>query len=200
MAQFVEQYSCVGICALCGTKIDGIGQFHYKYDQSGKKYHENCPKCSKCGNVLSGECYDTSLGKLCIKCGKQSNKKMDKPSYSTLKSNMGNGCSCGNGQWWQCAIKMSQALIKCDSGWKQIFKNSGKNICACGYIRGAQDMAAVIKSQWGTRDYGSKNSILGKKGIITYMNIKNFSGQGHVDIYPDGTEFWDCETVWFWEL
>lgn len=128
-----------------------------------------------------------------------------KPSYSTLKANYSRGgCKCYFGN--NCAINMSKALIACDSDWKDVFKNSGKNICACGYIRGAQDLASVIEKEWRSRDKGFANpgsrpqSMEGEEGLIVYMNIKGFGGQGHIDLFPDGTEYWNCETVWFWKL
>ncbi len=44
----------------------------------------------------------------------------------------------------------------------------------------------------------------GKKGIVCYMNIPGYSGQGHIDLWdgnaPVGTDYWDAKTIWFWEL
>lgn len=55
-----------------------------------------------------------------------------------------------------CAIRMSEALVKTDSDFLTAFKNSSKNKCPHGYLRGGQDLAAVLGSPkvLGTRTLG----------------------------------------------
>ncbi len=43
-----------------------------------------------------------------------------------------------------CAIRMSEALVNTDAQFLDIFKASNKNKCPHGYIRGAQDLAAIL--------------------------------------------------------
>jgi len=40
-----------------------------------------------------------------------------------------------------------------------------------------------------------------KKGIICFLGIIGFSGQGHITHSVDGDEYWErCSLVWFWRL
>jgi hypothetical protein len=109
---------------------------------------------------------------------------------------------------------MSEALVKTNAEFLKAFKNSGKNVCPHGYIRGAQDLAAVLGSSggFGVRTYGwsaqadakAPANVKGVKGIICYMNIPDFSGQGHIDLWdgdgPVGEAYWDAKTIWLWSL
>lgn len=113
-----------------------------------------------------------------------------------------------------CAIRMSEAIVKTESKFLDMFRNAGTNICPHSYIRGAQDLAAVLAKDnaLGTRTHGwngspaerTPNFVTGKKGIICYMNIPGYSGQGHIDLWdgsgPVGSEYWDAQTIWLWEL
>jgi len=113
-----------------------------------------------------------------------------------------------------CAIRMSEALVAARVEFLKVFKNSGKNVCPCGYVRGAQDLGAILGSQsgFGTKTYGwsgnekgtPPDQVQGKKGIVCYMNIPGFSGQGHIDLRECsaavGSAYWDAETIWMWSL
>jgi hypothetical protein len=113
-----------------------------------------------------------------------------------------------------CAIRMSEALIKTDNSLMDVFKVAGINKCLHSYVRGAQDLASVLAkpSALGPRTKGwngnfdgvAPSSIKGKKGIVCYMKIPGYSGQGHIDLWdntgPVGDDYWDAETIWFWEL
>lgn len=113
-----------------------------------------------------------------------------------------------------CAIRMSEALVKADNRFLSAFKSSSRNTCPHGFMRGAQDLASVLSKSkvFGTRTMGwsaqedrrAPSEIQGKKGVICYMNIPGYSGQGHIDLWkgdmPVGSEYWDAETIWFWEL
>lgn len=113
-----------------------------------------------------------------------------------------------------CAIRMSEALVATCSGFKTVFKKSGRNLCPHGYVRGAQDLGAILQnsSGFGGRDIGFHGmadgeppaSIAGKKGVICYMKIPGFSGQGHIDLWdgsqPVGQAYWDAATIWMWIL
>jgi hypothetical protein len=111
-----------------------------------------------------------------------------------------------------CAIRMSEALAMTDAKLLDVFKNSNKNKCPHGYIRGAQDLAAILAlpSVWGIRNYGWSSqpggnppaNVIGKRGVVCYMNIPGFGGQGHIDLWdnnvPVGDSYWDAGTVWMW--
>ena len=91
-----------------------------------------------------------------------------------------------------CAIRMSEALVRTNNKFLSAFKRSHKNVCPHGYVRGAQDLTAILAfpSVLGKRDMGWEaqkdglppDDVIGKKGIICYMNIPTFSGQGHIDL------------------
>lgn len=113
-----------------------------------------------------------------------------------------------------CAIRMSEALVKTDNDFLTAFKNSSKNKYSHGYLRGAQGLAAELGSPkvLGTRTLGwtsqanghPPSNAIGKKGIVCYMNIPDFSGQGHIDLW-DGTKavgdaYWEAKTIWMWTL
>jgi len=143
---------------------------------------------------------------------------MIKPIFTKLKNNYKTNStqihSCSMHFPNTCAIRMSEALVKTDAKFLAAFKKSKKNVCPHGYVRGAQDLAAILAlpSVLGKRDFGweaQKNGtppsdISAKKGIICYMNIPTFNGQGHIDLWdkgsPVGEEYWDAKTIWMWEL
>lgn len=111
-----------------------------------------------------------------------------------------------------CAIRLSEALVKTVPGIKDKFDTSGLNQCPHGHIRGAEDLAAVLRrgDVFGVYDAGFSKpgeppaAIQGKKGIVAYINIPNFSGQGHIDLWdgasPVGSAFWNADPIWFWKL
>lgn len=111
----------------------------------------------------------------------------------------------------QCAIRVSRALIK--AGWsKNVFKSASYpgNVCPHGYARGAQDLAAFLAKEIGNRTHGwskpgsAPSAASGVRGIICFMKIPGFGGQGHIDLW-DGSAtktgaYWNSETVWLWAL
>ncbi|MDA8708717.1 type VI secretion system amidase effector protein Tae4 [Hellea sp.] len=113
-----------------------------------------------------------------------------------------------------CAIRMSEAIVKAEPKYLDIFKAATINKCPHGYIRGAQDLAKVLSSRsalgprsfgWGAQPSGKRPAnATGKKGIVCFMNIPGFSGQGHIDLWNDtvpvGSDYWDSETIWMWKL
>ncbi|KHD08374.1 hypothetical protein PN36_33895 [Candidatus Thiomargarita nelsonii] len=109
-----------------------------------------------------------------------------------------------------CAIRMSEALVAAESALLNHFKTSGKNICPHGYVRGAQDLASILRNVWGKHDLGwvtpgsKPKNITGKRGVICYMNIPGYSGQGHIDLWnktaPVGQAYWKASPIWFWKL
>lgn len=141
-----------------------------------------------------------------------------KPVFSVLKSNYRtlshqiHVCSMHFPN--TCAIRMSEALVKTNKAFLDAFKNSGKNVCPHGYMRGAQDLGAVLNSPqvFGMRSHGwagqpdgtAPANIRGVKGIVCYMNIPGFAGQGHIDLWdgnsPVGTAYWNAKTIWMWRL
>lgn len=113
-----------------------------------------------------------------------------------------------------CAIRMSEALVAADARFLEAFKKSNKNKCPHGYIRGAQDLAAVLAqpSVLGFRNLGwasQRNGlppvrVIGKHGIVCYMNIPGYVGQGHIDLWDNdaavGDSYWEAQTIWMWVL
>lgn len=143
---------------------------------------------------------------------------MSKLSFKLLKSNYTtdptNIHACSMHFPNTCAIRMSEAIAKTDSRFLEIFKSSGKNKCPHSHIRGAQDLASILSTPnaFGPRTYGWTGSataqvpegVKGKQGVICFMNIPGFSGQGHIDLWdktaPIGSDYWDSKTIWLWEL
>lgn len=92
--------------------------------------------------------------------------------------------------------------------------NTGR-LCPHGIGRGAQDLGAFLKHHWGPRTLGwaaqadhhePPKDILGKHGVVVYIQIPGFGGQGHVDLWDgDGpgegrSMYWASKTIWFWSL
>ena len=142
----------------------------------------------------------------------------DEPNFSILKSNYTtdptNIHQCTMHFPNTCAIRMSEALVKTDESFLEIFKQSSRNKCAHSYIRGAQDLASILAqpSVFGPRSYGwtggGSNTVpsnaKGIQGVICFMKIPGFSGQGHIDLwdkeYAVGSSYWNAQTIWLWEL
>ncbi|MDF0495737.1 T6SS effector amidase Tae4 family protein [Bradyrhizobium yuanmingense] len=111
-----------------------------------------------------------------------------------------------------CAIRMSEALAQVVTGIKDKFKTGGVNLCPHDYVRGAEDLAGVLRKAevFGAYDYGFSNpgsapsSLNGIQGLIAYINIPGFAGQGHIDLWdgtaPAGDAYWNADPVWFWKL
>jgi len=141
-----------------------------------------------------------------------------KPAFSILKSNYRtqptqiHACTMSFPN--TCAIRMSEALVRTNASFAKVFKASGKNVCPHGYVRGAQDLGSILQSSvgfgmrnfsWnGSADGNPPKGALGKKGLVCYMNIPGFGGQGHIDLW-DGTDavgsaYWDATAIWMWSL
>lgn len=111
-----------------------------------------------------------------------------------------------------CAIRLSEALDNVVPGIKAKFIAAGSQACDHGFMRGAQDLAALLRrgDVFGVYEHGFTTpgqppaSIMTKQGIAAYMKIPGFGGQGHIDLWnktaPVGSAYWNAETVWFWEL
>lgn len=144
---------------------------------------------------------------------------MIRPSFYKLKSNYKSRLEgthpCSMHFPNTCAIRISEALVRSNERFLEKLKKSIKNKCPHGYIRGAQDLGAILAkpSVFGARDFGwnaqetrstPPDDAIGKKGIICYMKIPGFSGQGHIDLWnetkPVGQQYWDAETIWMWTL
>lgn len=130
-----------------------------------------------------------------------------------------------------CAARMSEALVlankriasrsaigKLGTGGgdgasfllgKYGYSRFGK-LCPHGISRGAQDLAAFLAHHWGHQTLGwpaqtaAPKNVKGKKGIIAFMKIPGFSGQGHIDLWNDdkavGHDYWEAETIWLWVI
>jgi len=141
-----------------------------------------------------------------------------RPSFSALKSNYRTTRESVHNCSMQfpntCAIRMSEALVRTNSKFLDKLKSGGKNVCPHGYVRGAQDLGAILATGtvWGTRNHGWNGSASGtvpagakgKQGLVCYMEIPGFSGQGHIDLW-DGTRavgdaYWNAKTIWMWTL
>jgi hypothetical protein len=108
----------------------------------------------------------------------------------------------------QCAVRLSRALI--GAGFAIDAAEYDDKLCPHGYARGAQDLGKYLKKKWGTRDLGFEapgtmpQQIKSKKGVILFINVPGFSGQGHIDLW-DGKNtrsgaYWNSPEIWFWEL
>lgn len=91
-----------------------------------------------------------------------------------------------------CAIRLSEALVAADPSLLTVFGSSGKNVCPHGYVRGAQDLAAILERAWGRHDVGWNGGpgfrpSTSETGVICYMNIPGFAGQGHISLLYSGT-------------
>lgn len=141
-----------------------------------------------------------------------------RPSFSALKNNYKTTResvhTCSMEFPNTCAIRLSEALVRTNPKFLEKFKAGGKNVCPHGYVRGAQDLGAILASGsvWGTRNHGWNGvasgavpaGAKGKKGVVCYMEIPGFSGQGHIDLW-DGTHavgdaYWNAKTIWMWTL
>ena len=113
-----------------------------------------------------------------------------------------------------CAIRLSEALVAAKPEVLSIFKRSGKNVCPHGYVRGAQDLAAVLARHdlLGARTLGFEkpgkmpSELQGQRGVICFMNIPTYAGQGHIDLWDvartasPNSEYWGASPIWYWRL
>ena len=111
-----------------------------------------------------------------------------------------------------CAIRMSEALVGVVPAIQAKFIASGLNLCPHDYVRGAADLASVLRRAdvFGNYNAGFSNpgtapqALAGKKGIVAYLNIPNFDGQGHIDLWdgalPAGSAYWNADPIWYWAL
>jgi hypothetical protein len=90
--------------------------------------------------------------------------------------------------------------------------NTGR-LCPHGIGRGAQDLAAFLRAHWGDRNLGwaaqpghdqAPANVQGKRGIVAFLKIPGFSGQGHIDLWNVdrcvGHGYWASQAIWFWSL
>lgn len=109
-----------------------------------------------------------------------------------------------------CAIRLSEALVKAEPSLLAAFRSSGRNVCPHGYMRGAQDLAATLTEAWGRHDVGWNGGLgsgpsISESGVICYMNIPGFAGQGHIGLLRSGSPvgddaYWNASPIWFWRL
>jgi len=130
---------------------------------------------------------------------------MRRPSFASVERNYKTSISSIYEN--TCAIRLSLALIEADPMIKDAFKIHGKKMHGKYLISGAQDLAAFLRNEWGVPDQSWAGSI-GKPigdGIICYMNILLYSGQGHIGLWENGAaydndQYWAASPVWFWRL
>jgi hypothetical protein len=90
--------------------------------------------------------------------------------------------------------------------------NTGR-LCPHGIGRGAQDVASFLKYHWGMRTLGwaaqpthesAPANVQGKTGIVAFLTIPGFDGQGHIDLWNKtacvGHGYWASKGIWFWQL
>lgn len=130
---------------------------------------------------------------------------MGRPSFASVERNYKRSISSIYAH--TCAIRMSMALAAADPMIKSSFRATGRKIHGKFLISGAQDLAAFLRKAWGRPDQSWTGSV-GKPigdGVICYMNIPTFSGQGHIGLCNNGNsydsdDYWTANPVWFWRL
>lgn len=83
------------------------------------------------------------------------------------------------------------------------------NLCNHGIARGARDLGDFLTHHWGAPK-GFSNlteapaELDGKTGVLCFVKIPGYSGQGHVDVWDKdhcvGSGYWNSSKVWFWAL
>lgn len=137
---------------------------------------------------------------------------MPRPTFATLESHYpieDHDCPDIKPSPNQCAVRMSRALIAAGIPMDGDYPGNA-NLCRHRYARGAQDLGAFLKKKWGVRDLGYEapgsvpSSLKGVPGVVLFIDIPNFSGQGHIDLWNGAKaktgEYWDAKTIWFWKL
>ena len=106
-----------------------------------------------------------------------------------------------------CAIRMSLALIAADPMMESGFRIYGKKALGKYLITGAQDLASFLRREWGPSDQGwaGRTGNPTGNGVICYMNIPTYSGQGHIGLWENGAAYdndayWSANPIWFWRL
>jgi len=139
---------------------------------------------------------------------------MSRPSFAAVKkhyrTNPSSIHTCSMYFPNTCAIRMSEALSAASESTKARISGFPRNQCPHGYLRGAQDLGAALKTAWGVRDFGwaassgAPKTSTGVQGVICFMNIPGFGGQGHIDLWDKdhaiGDAYWDAGTIWLWRL
>ncbi|MBK6514146.1 MAG: hypothetical protein IPG04_08505 [Polyangiaceae bacterium] len=83
------------------------------------------------------------------------------------------------------------------------------NLCNHGIARGARDLGEFLQHHWGqpksfTSLEGAPPEIQDKTGVLCFIKIPGYSGQGHVDVWNKascvGSGYRNSSKVWFWEL
>lgn len=143
---------------------------------------------------------------------------MIKPLFNQLDSNYETNSSrthrCTVPFTETSAIRMCEALTATDSRFLNEFKKSAKAKCPHDYIKGARDLAEILSQPHvlGVRNHAWKaqptddapKDIYGKQGIICFIDIPGYKGQGHIDLWDNnsivGNDYWDAAEIWLWEL
>ncbi len=130
-----------------------------------------------------------------------------------------------------CAIRMSEALVIADeliasreaiaaltskpgSGKTLLLGKLGYrgSLCPHGLARGARDLADYLRQQWGApdlswatlKDATPPDEVLGQTGVVAFIALPGFSGQGHIDLWNDtaavGHDYWNAQKIFFWKL
>jgi len=131
-----------------------------------------------------------------------------------------------------CAIRMGEALVIANGlvadrdEIEALTRGSGAGhafllgrygyralLCPHGISRGAHDVADFLRAQWGapSRAWTSQEDgetapedAQGRKGVIAFVGIPTFSGQGHVDLWnvegPVGHQYWNSREILLWDL
>jgi hypothetical protein len=101
------------------------------------------------------------------------------------------------------------------------------NLCPHGTGRGALDLAYFLQDQWGTPNGSYRNQdparsegmgnvtttpnmewvkekLASQSGIIAFIKIHLYNGQGHIDAWNRGQAvghaYWKCDKIMFWKL
>lgn len=129
-----------------------------------------------------------------------------------------------------CAIRITEALVLANhllpsrAKWSQLPRATGghglllgkydykNNLCPHGFGRGARDVADFLREHWGRPTLYWKAqendeppaAILGKTGVVSFIKIPGYSGQGHMDVWNGdaavGHAYWSSASIWFWQL
>jgi hypothetical protein len=128
-----------------------------------------------------------------------------------------------------CAARMSEALVLANGlvadraaiarlgngtgdGRRFLLGRFGyaDRLCPHGIGRGAQDVGRFLEQHWGARTLGwtkradAPDNIKDKTGIVLFIKLPSFDGQGHIDLWDKtaaiGHAYWDAEAIWFWQL
>ena len=86
-------------------------------------------------------------------------------------------------------------------------------LCPHGVSRGAHDLATFLGQQWGAptatwkaqaSEDAAPDDVQGLFGLVAFIELPGFSGQGHVDLWdggaPVGHAYWNAAEICFWAL